>query len=524
MENNEKKESYTSSLKKEISDSGSQNGDRKDGANNGAEDRADSISINKPMRNSDGRISAGKTEKVERVENPIGNLNVKNGNEGINKVNVGGVVRQSFVNKKNSRLFVIVAVLAVFLTGLAFAAFYLFNNKEEGRNKEAVKINPQQIIKSSIETTSRARAYRFNGDVTFNVSSKQEGNLNFSVKMNGKTDRTNVNDAKSYNNMKVKVDFSGKEGSGKIFFDFDAMSFGQKESYYRLNDYDLGMIGVMYNLDMDPYRDKWYKMDVEEVTSSDYDVDVDEILKLYKKYEILKFEEDLGDTRVQNVDAKHYKLKLDSKDLTSFFVDLLKETNIDQKDESLMNSVIEIEDAMEKYAYIIDDVANNIVIEIWIGKEDMFVYRLKISGKFDDEFMKKIQDKMIANGDLPADIVANSANEEGEFLFNMDLNMSDFNKAVEINRPDKSEDLTKLIGESMSGFFNGSTAPFVKDFQSDSDNDGLTDDMEDFYGTDKNNPDTDGDGYTDGEEVKKGYDPAVPGDAKLDYSKLFERK
>jgi chromosome segregation ATPase len=44
----------------------------------------------------------------------------------------------------------------------------------------------------------------------------------------------------------------------------------------------------------------------------------------------------------------------------------------------------------------------------------------------------------------------------------------------------------------------------------DSDGDGLTDEEEEYYGTDPNNPDTDGDGYSDGEEVKNGYDPLVP--------------
>jgi len=65
------------------------------------------------------------------------------------------------------------------------------------------------------------------------------------------------------------------------------------------------------------------------------------------------------------------------------------------------------------------------------------------------------------------------------------------------------------------------TEPGVVGFQSqlpetDSDNDGLTD-MEEIntYGTDPNNIDTDGDGYVDGEEVENGFDPAVPGDAKL---------
>ena len=44
----------------------------------------------------------------------------------------------------------------------------------------------------------------------------------------------------------------------------------------------------------------------------------------------------------------------------------------------------------------------------------------------------------------------------------------------------------------------------------DSDCDGLTNAEEKLYGTDPNNPDTDGDGYSDGVEVKSGYDPLKP--------------
>ncbi len=48
----------------------------------------------------------------------------------------------------------------------------------------------------------------------------------------------------------------------------------------------------------------------------------------------------------------------------------------------------------------------------------------------------------------------------------------------------------------------------------DSDNDGLRDWEEELYKTDPNNPDTDGDGYLDGEEVDSGHNPLVkaPGD------------
>lgn len=50
----------------------------------------------------------------------------------------------------------------------------------------------------------------------------------------------------------------------------------------------------------------------------------------------------------------------------------------------------------------------------------------------------------------------------------------------------------------------------------DSDNDGLWDDWEIALGTDLLDPDTDGDGYKDGQEVMAGYDPRARGGEKLE--------
>lgn len=49
----------------------------------------------------------------------------------------------------------------------------------------------------------------------------------------------------------------------------------------------------------------------------------------------------------------------------------------------------------------------------------------------------------------------------------------------------------------------------------DSDGDGLSDQMEDKFKSDKDNPDSDGDGYKDGLEVSNGYNPLQGEGAKL---------
>lgn len=56
-----------------------------------------------------------------------------------------------------------------------------------------------------------------------------------------------------------------------------------------------------------------------------------------------------------------------------------------------------------------------------------------------------------------------------------------------------------------------SNTPTVNDPNGDPDGDALTNQEEATYGTDPNNPDTDGDGFKDGAEVEKGFNPLGAG-------------
>ncbi len=74
---------------------------------------------------------------------------------------------------------------------------------------------------------------------------------------------------------------------------------------------------------------------------------------------------------------------------------------------------------------------------------------------------------------------------------------------------------TKGIGAAILTEGKKVMFPIASQPDADADNDGLKNWEEEIYKTDARNPDSDGDGYLDGEEVASGYDPtiAAPNDA-----------
>ena len=64
---------------------------------------------------------------------------------------------------------------------------------------------------------------------------------------------------------------------------------------------------------------------------------------------------------------------------------------------------------------------------------------------------------------------------------------------------------------SSSGFLKPLSGSVLEAVDQDADKDGLTNREESYWNTDFQNPDTDGDGFLDGEEVASGHDPMVSG-------------
>lgn len=182
---------------------------------------------------------------------------------------------------------------------------------------------------------------------------------------------------------------------------------------------------------------------------------------------------DRGVEKVNGVDTYVFTLKPSTLKIVQF---LLKEYSDGDLSE---DELTEFRDQLNEEFKL-----NDIVFNVYIGQRDGFIYRIDIK-------------------DLDIPITDSYG---GAHTIGMKLDFSPLNNNEKITPPSNAE--------SMDVFFQ-ELSSLVDNKDLDSDNDGLKNFEEYLYNTDPNNPDTDGDGYLDGNEVEHGYDPTIPGSARL---------
>ena len=578
-------------------------------------------------------------ELLDRREDEFNKSGIRN-----NEIKSEGMKKRiaSFQNKRSQKPIILGLALGLFII-VILAGLYFFGDRI------FKKEDPQQIIKSSLETMNDVKTYGFEGN--FNLDFTNSGHattrgqtskesFSLAMKFDGQADESDADNIKSSFNIKPKVTISQKGGSEDISLDFSTRSFGkvgEETAYFKLNDFDLGVAGMKYGKEIIPYKNRWYFLDMKELremskASKEEDFNPEEMIEkikeLSKKYEMIKFQKDLGDTEINGQKVYHYQVGLDSETILDFYTELLEITApIIAGDKLAIDDVekfkAELEENKEEILAVIDEILANVETEVWIGKKSKFLHKINIKGNYSERDINEIASAVVgkararaldakiksdANGvrtdleiyhdnnkgsykgfELPfhyelvkENIIADddsyvvwselktttdkwcvdSAGRFGYILgdikgtqcpdeiskepkgrekdykdyinedildiktrvkFDMNLLLSSFNQPVEITEPKETEDLMKVLEEAIQKI----VPPPIYDnseIKNDSDGDGLSDVLEDVYKTDKNNPDTDGDGYLDGNEVENGYDPLVPGSAKLDYGKMFEEK
>ena len=417
-----------------------------------------------------------------------------------------------------------ILIIVVILVVVAAAGLFIFKGKAMPVYGKVIAIpylekSPAKVISDipeklgNVDTAHYTVGFKISGKGNDNSTSNANTNSSFGLGDSSilqipefKLELNYGSDMKTQvNNNEGQAEISGKLALSGTEYSLDLKLIVINNKLY-LNAVQLPVIPMF---DLSQYQNKWYYYDLKDLdklqqqlegqygqqlglTNQNTNLSSEQIEKLKNIFtgaSIIKLEERLPDEKIEGTDSYHYSIKIDKTGSKNFIKSLFGElanTNLMPNANLNVNSS-DLEKDLEGMDQAIDKV-NEGKIEIWVGKDDNVLRKFLLAGTYGDKNPIQLEVSLI---------------------------LSKINETVNIQEPTGALPLTEITSQISSQFMgvtNSLTGSQTEeDITKDSDNDSLTDFMEEIYGTDKNNPDTDGDGYLDGQEVQNGYNPKGPG-------------
>ncbi len=421
------------------------------------------------------------------------------------------LLEQAKKNKPKSKLILIIIILILVLLGIAgvFAYFKYF------------RLTPQKAIQKMVQNIQNVKTYSFNAEIKTNIKLKQQDidSLKESLgadpnTMLGFPIITEKNILPIKLNYKSLVDIRNKKNP-KISSNIELSLNNNILLKVRFKKIDDNLYVKLDNLPsllqiflMGDFGKYWLQINTKDeqikstfnLTYKDRILSLETIKQAFKNKQVLNITQGSPKTEViDNIDTYHYILTINKEELKKVISEIIKNSKLKEQEKKL--SLNKLETNYKSF--------NIPPIHLWIGKKDFLPYKLFVNFKLKD-YIQNPQYK-------------NKLSDQDTVIITIKIN--DYNKDITISKPENIKTLEQLLGSTneLNNFVGKQTPELqeknseekmnfnIKQSKIDSDNDGLTDDEERIYGTDINNPDTDGDGYLDGQEVKNGYNPLGPG-------------
>lgn len=319
---------------------------------------------------------------------------------------------------KFSKKFLVISILIILAVGVSAMAGYHFYFQR----------TPQRIVRNMVVNMRNVKSFHYQTDLT--MKSDVPVNSFLGGSSSGSSTQTIVSDLNlsgDFSNLKKRQFFSIfnlKLGQGSIEV---SLAKGEimgidKVIYFRLNQ--LLQFGIFH---LDRLENKWFRIDLNEYKQNNkVNIDYKKLLDEINKNLTLKQKKELSDLinktnffiitkvfpdeKINNVSAHHYAYRLNGlafRDFLDKARDILHSNKLSPKEEL----------QLDKGLAQLSDIKG----EVWIGERDNLLYKLIVNYDFvlDHERKMNIQTKT-------------------------DIELSQFNKAVNITAPEESQSLKEL--------------------------------------------------------------------------------
>lgn len=333
----------------------------------------------------------------------------------------------------NANLFSVMMITFGLLSIAAILAVILYFGKV-GKNGPSGKDfkSPQEMMDYSIQNTLSQKTYSIKGDLNLDMRIKSTETANaglfsimpdyrvaYNLDFNENIDQSEIGNEKSSANVGLDIEMSSEGGSDDYSANFDVMLFGKDFAYFKLNDFDLGMAGLMLGAQAKQYKGKWYMLDLEEMrkkSKGDFSFEKyssEEVKKTLSKYKMIKFAKDLGMEKVDGAILQHYQAKIDPQAVLGYYKALLDMRGAEAQGSDLKKitseSSREFDEFSNKYYGLISEIIGKIDIEIWIGKKDFLIHKMSFNGVYGRDFVSQIFKKYFAEEQVRSRLRSNDS-------------------------------------------------------------------------------------------------------------------
>jgi len=263
------------------------------------------------------------------------------------------------------------------------------------------------------------------------IQGQEEEKVNVILNIEGDTDRADIENPKSAVNLDAELKMEGMSFSlgGEIKI------LGKKDIYFRLTTIPALPFLDILGLSLDELKNQWIKIDEEYLKESPDENEemMKKLEELFKGKEFLKIEEKLPDKKINGINNYHYLISLDKTELKKIIPEIVKismESNLGFKDLSESEKEKTLEETSNNINEFFDKIGD-INFEVWVGKKDKLLYRLKTEKEID---ISKFYDEESLGQEL-----------RGNINIKLELNLSDFNKEIRIEAPKEFKSINEVF-------------------------------------------------------------------------------
>jgi hypothetical protein len=304
--------------------------------------------------------------------------------------------------------------------------------------------DPSEVMKGMIENMGKVKSGK--SDVLLSVGIAGSGNedLAYTIGFSGSQDSINPDDYKQEGSFNIEVFADSAYSSGTIGIAGETKT-KDKISYLKVNSLELSqnfsilfsLMGLNFDSIKSALEGQWIKIEegdvigLTEEQKAEQTAFTEKISQIISEDNPLFVKKELNDEEADGVMCYHYVVAVDNEKAKKMVSDLV-EASVNDQQESLKASGGMFSDSsflistMQGLIENFLDKVGEIEGDLWIGKKDNLLYKVR----FEKEIDVKSLNKITASGRMDVSV---------------EINNSDFNKPLEVTAPSGAKKLEEVL-------------------------------------------------------------------------------